>query len=244
MLAGRDLDWDGCLNVRDLGGLATANGGRTRFGAVVRGDHPRHLTPAGWAALWDYGIRTVVTLETDNMPLEKAAEANTHIDVRDHCPGLAQVRVGIEDGADGEFMARWADNDLWGTPLYYADALGRWPGRHARLVSVVAHAAPGGVLVHCGRGCDRTGIASLLLLALAGVAAGDIAEDYARSALRLAAREPGCGQRLTAIMAERNTSVADVVTAVVSSLDPRAYLRGGGLTDEEIDLARCRLGTG
>lgn len=63
MVDGRDPDWDGCLNVRDLGGLATVNGGRTRLGAVVRGDHPRNLTSAGWVALWSYGIRTVVTPE-------------------------------------------------------------------------------------------------------------------------------------------------------------------------------------
>ena len=33
----RALDWDGCVNVRDLGGLPTEDGGRTRPGAVVRG---------------------------------------------------------------------------------------------------------------------------------------------------------------------------------------------------------------
>ena len=27
----RDLVWDGCLNVRDLGGLPTEDGGTTRF---------------------------------------------------------------------------------------------------------------------------------------------------------------------------------------------------------------------
>ena len=241
MVDHRDLEWDGCLNVRDLGGLRTADGGRTRLGAVVRSDHPRYLTPSGWAALWDYGIRTVVTLETDNVPAEKAAEANTSIDVREHHPGLIQVRIGIEDGADAEFMTRWAANGLWGTPLYYADALARWPDRHAKVVAAVAHAVPGGVLVHCGRGCDRTGIASLVLLALAGVAAADIAADYARSASRLASREPEYQQWLSATLAEHGTSVTQTIATVVSSLDVAAYLRRGGLTSDDISLARSRL---
>jgi protein-tyrosine phosphatase len=30
------LDWEGCYNVRDLGGLRTADGRETRWGAVVR----------------------------------------------------------------------------------------------------------------------------------------------------------------------------------------------------------------
>ena len=57
----RDLDWPDCLNVRDLGGLPVSGGGSTRVGAVVRGDHPSYLTPAGWNALWDHGVRTVIS---------------------------------------------------------------------------------------------------------------------------------------------------------------------------------------
>src|SRR5262249_25406680 len=34
----RHLSWDGCFNTRDLGDLATANGGRTRRRAAVRSD--------------------------------------------------------------------------------------------------------------------------------------------------------------------------------------------------------------
>ena len=58
----RDLVWDGCLNVRELGGLPTGDGGETRFGAVVRADSVRQLSDDGWQALVDHGIRTVVDL--------------------------------------------------------------------------------------------------------------------------------------------------------------------------------------
>ena len=47
----RDLVWDGCLNVRDLGGLPTVDGGETRFGAIVRADSVRQLSDEGWRAL-------------------------------------------------------------------------------------------------------------------------------------------------------------------------------------------------
>jgi protein-tyrosine phosphatase len=49
----RRLDWEGCLNVRDLGGHPTEDGGETRMGAIVRADSVRQLTEAGWAALVD-----------------------------------------------------------------------------------------------------------------------------------------------------------------------------------------------
>lgn len=41
----RRLQWDGCVNVRDLGGYPSRDGGRTRFGSVVRSDNPARLTP-------------------------------------------------------------------------------------------------------------------------------------------------------------------------------------------------------
>jgi len=40
----RVLAWDGCTNVRDLGGLKTCDGRLTRWGAVVRSDTPARLT--------------------------------------------------------------------------------------------------------------------------------------------------------------------------------------------------------
>lgn len=39
----RQLDWDGCCNVRDLGGLGAAGGCETRRGALVRADAPERL---------------------------------------------------------------------------------------------------------------------------------------------------------------------------------------------------------
>ena len=62
----RALDWEGCFNVRDLGGLPAAGGRVTRRGAVVRGDAPDTLTSAGWAALRAHGIRTIVDLRNED----------------------------------------------------------------------------------------------------------------------------------------------------------------------------------
>ena len=62
----RDVDWEGCLNARDLGGLPAAGGRRTRWGAVVRADAPDHLTAAGWAAVRAHGVRTVVDLRNED----------------------------------------------------------------------------------------------------------------------------------------------------------------------------------
>lgn len=104
------------------------------------------------------GLRTVGAV--DEEPTEDQVPESVNV-----------VRVVIEDVTDVEFYEERVRNGLWGTPLYFAEALRRWPERAAAAVRAVARAAPGGVVISCGRGCDRTGFLALLLLHLCGVSA-------------------------------------------------------------------------
>ena len=127
----RVLAWEGCSNVRDLGGLRTGDGRTTLWGAVVRSDSPARLTPAGWSALYAYGIRTIITLRTVGMTEDELNFTPRYSDI-------AVVQAAIEDITDQEFLYKWAATELWSTPLYYQDALRRWPERHAAVVSAIA----------------------------------------------------------------------------------------------------------
>lgn len=167
--AGRRLTWDGCFNARDLGDMRTSDGRVTRWGAVVRSDSLNRLTSAGWSALKAHGIRTIVDLRNDEELVPDAAPRPA---------GLTTVHVPLDDIADTEFWKYLWDNGLDGSPLYYAPFLERKPERCAAAVMAVARARPGGVVVHCGIGRDRTGLVTMLLLALAGVAPDEIAADY------------------------------------------------------------------
>src|SRR5213079_529390 len=68
----RDLIWDGCLNVRDLGGHPTEDGTETRFGSVVRADSISQLSPQGWKALAEVDHRpdSVLREREDDPPRE------------------------------------------------------------------------------------------------------------------------------------------------------------------------------
>ena len=105
----RHLDWDGCFNARDLGGLPTGDARVTRWGAVVRSDHLDELTPEGWRAVKAYGIRTVVDLRNDD---ERTAW-------RPPPEGIESVHVPFDDIDDAEFWAEWKSGWQFGTPLYY-----------------------------------------------------------------------------------------------------------------------------
>src|SRR3954454_11707112 len=167
----RHLHWDGCINVRDLGGL-----GRIRRGALVRADALQNLTPAGWAALEAHGIRTVVDLRNPDEIGEDAAPRP---------PGLTTLRIPLDGMEDSEFWSRWLHRPEFGTPHYYGPWLERFPGRAARALAAIARAEPGGVAYHCGIGRDRAGLVTMLLLAALEVPPEQIVEDYVVSAGRV-----------------------------------------------------------
>jgi len=50
-LKNRWIDLDGAVNVRDLGGIPTRDGGVTRHGRILRADNLQGLTPADVARL-------------------------------------------------------------------------------------------------------------------------------------------------------------------------------------------------
>lgn len=229
----RDLRWDGCLNVRDLGGLPTTDGGVTRPGRIVRSDNPARLSPGGWAALAAHGVRTVVTLRTvgtdDDEPDPAAVPA-----------GVAVQRVDIEDATDADFRRRCIDTGWWATPLAWPEMLRSWPQRCAAAVRVVARAPEGGVVISCGIGRDRTGLVAFLLLALADVPAEAIAEDWALSLDALAQDPLAREHRVLEILERAGTTVVGTVEAALA-LGVESRLLAGGASPADLEAARARL---
>src|SRR5262249_5452591 len=174
----RRLDWDGCLNVRDLGGHPTEDGGQTRVGAIVRADSVRRLTEEGWRSLVDYGIRRIVDLRLES-ELEGDEPGEVPVEVV-HVSFLEDVPVDKQI----EVAERWvsAPDDVSATRDGYLEMLETYRANVAAAVSAVARAPDGGVLIHCMGGKDRTGLVAALLLRLVGVPVADIADDYGLSA--------------------------------------------------------------
>ena len=246
----RELAWDGCLNVRDLGGHPTSDGGETRYGAVVRADSVRQLTERGWQAAVDYGIRTVVDLRGDH-ELRDDPPAELPVDVV-HAPFM-EADEGEWDGitAEVEAAAAAAPDAAAATRDVYLIFLKHFKANVAAGVRAVARAPAGGVVVHCAGGKDRTGLLSAFMLHLAGVSAEDIAADYALSEARLRPRhEAWIAEAETEAERERlrriSQTPAAAMVGVFTELGRRygsveQYLRDGGLSDEELASARSRL---
>ena len=226
MSSRRSLNWPGCYNARDLGGLPLIGGGETRFGQLIRSDAVDPKSPD----LADYGVRTVIDLRNDD----------------ERPPGIENVHIPLDATEDREFWNVWASGWQFGTPLYYGPHLERFPERSAAVIKAIAQAPPGGVVYHCGGGRDRAGQVTMLLLSLAGVEPEAIAADYALSRERLrplyATRgEDDQGAIIDRYLADRGTTIEEVALDTVRSIDAEATLHRGGATDEELQTVRARL---
>jgi protein-tyrosine phosphatase len=238
----RTLAWDGCVNVRDLGGLPLEDGGETAYRVVVRADDVAGLAPAGWRALADYGVARVVDLRWRD---ELAADPPRGLDVE-------TVHVGLfGDDRSEPFGAKYdpyvdatdepADWYRWS----YREALQDFRPRFAAALSAVA-TAPGTVVVHCSGGKDRTGLVSALALRLAGVPADAVVDDWALSEASWAESTPGWVAEAPDDIERARRRIYSVappaaMSDVVADLDARAYLEDAGVPGAQLDALRARL---
>jgi hypothetical protein len=243
---GRILAWDGCVNVRDLGGLPLVNGGRSRMGAVVRADSLHELTPAGRRALAEHGVTKVIDLRHDDERADgRVASAPKRVVWisllgQRGSPALREAAAAAQSEA--------TDDDALGR--YYVEVLERFAPNFAAVVDELPGDG-GGVVVHCAGGMDRTGLVAALLLDLAGVEREAIAGDYAlserhlrRRALEWAAAAPDDAER------ERRRRIsrapAAVMLRVLEVLHGRhggaaGYLRAAGVSDRQLARVRACL---
>jgi hypothetical protein len=200
-------------------------------GRVFRSARPDTLTEAGWEQLAAAGIGTIIDLRNDYERLEVRV-----LDIVQHHP--------IEDQQDTEFMAVWGDR--LDSPAYYGEVLRRWPGLITSVFARIADAPPGGVLVHCKAGRDRTGMIVAMLLSLVGTPVPDILDDYELALRTVNAyyeATPEAGEKpFTADELEEHC--ADNCLAMVAflgSTDVAAFLTSSGLPFELLDRLRERL---
>ncbi|HUR16757.1 MAG TPA: tyrosine-protein phosphatase [Candidatus Limnocylindrales bacterium] len=247
----RILDWEGCFNVRDLGGLPAADGSRLKWGALVRSDIPTRLTQAGREALVAHGITSIVDVRF----AEELAEDDDRypfLDATDGAPRRHHVpfHFSADDGPDAARHAAYAAAETR-ADLIRLDLDLNQSGITAAAAAIV-DAQPGGVMVHCHAGKDRTGIIVGVILAFLGVPDDEIADDYALTQRTFAPLVEEWLDSETDDAAERERLVAlawpsrEAMLSALEHLRARYrsaadYLRDGGMTDEQLDRLRSRL---
>jgi protein tyrosine/serine phosphatase len=241
----RVLAWDGCCNIRDLGGLPTEDGGRTRFRSVVRADNITLLSADGWRALRAYGVQRIVDLRNG----DELAEDPAHLPDVDvvHTPTVSENAVFAQVDS---LLAGVTDAATW-RRRNYLHLLEHFRENFGRAVSAVASAPDGVVVIHCAGGVDRTGIVSALILRSAGVGTDEVALDWAQSEVGWA---PFVGEWIATAENEEEaakrrrlaTMPVEVMRDVLAELEDRhggidGYLGAAGVTDSNLRLLHARL---
>jgi protein-tyrosine phosphatase len=234
----RHLVWEGCYNIRDLGGLPTRDGRTTASGVFLRGDSVCRLTDRGRASLLADGVRTIVDLRrVEELEKDPNPFANVPEQVR-------YLHLPFNDRASEERIREMPTG-----AERYRSLLDAGRERVAAIVTALARAERA-VLFHCYGGRDRTGMIAAILLRVAGVPDDEIVRDYVVTDERM---EPLYAQWRTemddARRARFDRAIGEASAPIRAALDHfderyggvEPYLAGGGVTSEEIAALRKAL---
>ena len=242
----RHLEWEGCLNVRDLGGVALEHGGETLFGRLVRADNVRQLTDDGWRSLEAHGVSRIVDLR---WPEELGEDPPRDVDIDVvHVSLLGELDPDFSDDIR-DYMEVDDPAGYWG--IAYTRILRAYAPNFVVALGAIADAPDGAVLFHCAGGKDRTGLVAALVLRLAGAPIEEIALDYSLSEKRRAGVPDGWVEEAPdARERERREFMQHTPAAAMQRAlehlerehgSVEAYLRHCGLDDRQIARLRQRL---
>ena len=252
------IELDGAVNVRDLGGLPTSDGGTTVPGRLLRSENLQELSAADISRLVDeIGLTTVVDLRSTN---EVAVEGPAPLDAlpgvrHAHHPVLREF-LDVSDTAKAALLTEMAEEDRERYPddFMCGHYLGYLENRPEEVIGALRSiaSAPGAAIVHCAAGKDRTGVVVALALTVADVEPEVIVADYMATDERLEAiverlarskmYSDGVGSRPVSAHAPR----AETMKAFLEQLDSRYgglgnWLAGHGFGPDEVSQLRAKL---
>ena len=252
------IDLEGAVNVRDVGGLPTEDGGETRYRRLLRSENLQELSPADVSRLVDdIGVTTVVDLRTTaEVELEGPGPLDAVPAVRHACHPVLPELGSRTDAVAEALLLKKRETDLSRFPddLMCGHYLGYLEDRPQEVTGALRSIATseGAAIVHCAAGKDRTGVIIALALTVAGVEPEAIVADYMATEERMEA--------IIERLARSRTYAADVTSRPVRAHAPRPetmksfleqlhvrygglphWLAGNGFGDDELGRLRGKL---
>ena len=257
VIGDRHVQLTGATNLRDVGGVRTADGRWVRMGLVFRSDSLAHLTDQDLAGLSGLGLRTLYDLRSQ---AERAADPDRlpdGVDVRiaDVAPETPNFGPQMaQDPRMADYLKSMAAQGPAGMAQFYRRFVTAEPALAAYRILFHGLAQPRALpaLFHCSAGKDRTGWGAAVLMTLLGVPRDAVMKDYLASNQYLAAvsramaakmPDPKMLEALAPLMQNR----PDYLDAAFDEADQRygsfeGYLhRGLGLSDADIQAIRANF---
>ncbi|NLJ54245.1 MAG: tyrosine-protein phosphatase [Intrasporangiaceae bacterium] len=267
---GRWIEIDGVVNMRDLGGLPTADGGTIAPRRLIRSDNLQDLSPEAVDHLvTEIGVRDIVDLRSETElhvlgdgPLRRVESLAHHHHsllpkraVENRGPIKAPPAPGhanTAEGADVGLGSPWKKYDGRRDAEYWADHylgyLSKRPDSVSAALDIVSRSS-GATIVHCAAGKDRTGTVIALALSVAGVPDEVIIEDYVLTDERITrilgrlAAHPVYGEALKSQPVDDQRPKPESMVSILGSLHDGFGGASGWLREQgwsEDDLGRLR----
>jgi protein-tyrosine phosphatase len=242
----RWIDLDGLVNLRDVGGMPTVDGGVIVAGRLLRSDNLQELTPDSLDRLTgELGVTDVIDLRSH---VERAREGASPVLGRSGVQ-VHELTLYADDAAEGGLPAEehelpWVvqarrlrqqptdrprivptgtgHDAFWSR--HYLGYLQERPDSVVAAVRAIAHAR-GAALVHCAAGKDRTGTITGLALVVAGAQREAVMADYAATADRIdrilerLARRPAYAENLRGKTKAEQSPRAETMGRLLDTLD-------------------------
>lgn len=175
--AHRHVPLEGARNVRDLGGLPTRDGRRTRRGRLYRSDTLAYLSPADHQRLRELDLRAVVDLRTPEERQRAPDRLPENLPLSLHSPGFiprgnAEMFAEINAGRMG------ADDAVQAMLGQYRNLTLDHAAQYRAFLAALLSPGQQPLLFHCASGKDRTGIAAAIVLLALEVPREWIVQDY------------------------------------------------------------------
>ena len=229
----RRYKFDNILNCRDIGGYPTPDG-VTKFGRFLRCGIVN--TPEQWEIdkLNEIGIGMSIdlrgTYEAEETPLKLERLNGAEI----YNLPLFEFNVATKEGMNlplAQIYAEIADNQMHNI---------------AKVLNTIATAKDGIVMYNCFFGKDRTGILTMLLLSIAGVAKEDIIADYQQTYTYIKPYIQTHSDILWDTNSEKHYSLPETMEELIERIEAKhgsilGYIRAAGVSDDAIETIRKKL---
>jgi protein-tyrosine phosphatase len=260
----RWIELDGAVNVRDVGGLPTSDGGTIRTGSLLRSDNLQGLTADDVGVLVSrIGVRHVIDLRSDTEvdlegpgPLTREPGVTVHhLSLFAEGGGLTDVEADVPKRVDTDKILPWQsrpEESGHESERSVGHYLGYLHDRPDSVVAALRVVPQGCSVVHCAAGKDRTGVVIAMALDVAGVPREEIVADYTATGERLEAiltrlrANATYAQDLDSRPADTHMPHAYTMEKFLTILDerhggPLGWLTRHGWTDDDTAALRAAL---
>jgi protein-tyrosine phosphatase len=208
----RVLELEGGRNFRDLGGYATTDGRRVRWGRLYRSGSLSGFSDAAYAELAALGVRSIFDLRTtserESQPVDWRRVPELSYWARDYDMSFGDLRQVLASELPTAERARA------GMVKAYRELPFEQAPAYAELFRALA-AGELPLVFNCSAGKDRTGVAAALILRVLGVPEPTIVEDYLLS--------NAAYQRAASVVASRMADFGPEIMQAVLGVDA-AYI--------------------